>query len=1003
MGVTNVLVGLTGGYPVTGSFSRTAVNSSSGNRSGLSSLLSSMWIFVILATLLPALALVPSLVLASIIAVALARLVDGSAALRIWRTDTLDFVVYVLTFAVTIFVSVPMGLLAGIVSAGVVAFVRSLRAKSPVTVYRWEPVSDLDNASAATTMPATKHFTSSSSSDGGSGVGEHAAPIPLADDGAGAGGAHALRISVVDGSTDNGHDEEDAIDAGLAMSWGLARHSSIRVPLSVPGNAWRRLSPAASSSSPAAAAAARSPAPTLALASAATQSSSVTHLTASTHAHFGGGVVAAASGFTVLPQQHSSAAGLTAALRVRPDTVLSLRFGPDLLYLHADRFRSHYEEAVRCYAVSVVIVDMVTVADADSSGLSVLYATALHAARQKGVVTVLCNLEPRVLGLLLRHVKAGGEAIKRVDAGACGAHHQQQREQGRTQGSRGGIATAAAAAAVPHEEDGSAGDAGAGDNTGSDDMVVLSAGVLMLTDTLSDALMLAASLSAWAVREFDTPTIPLSSLSQSPSSSPDTLHPLSTRVPSSDTDDAEGGGTVTVHAPMQSSVSSSHFGHGFGAPSHAPVSMVSTRSSVALISTVPSENDLTAAAAAAASPVTGSALNSISALPEQPPATSPVAPATHSSSSTPEPSIASLAITSTVLGVLHVVHARSAPRQSGLFSSALSQSPGGLLGVTGTSDEEARCIAERDPAAPSWLSRRITAPASSSGSTHGNTRSDGSSSSAVSAMTRRPRSTLAASSLLSGVEGIPLSATYRRVEQARMAREPRVRGQQLQLAQQAHDMGLSPAAATASAAEDTTANTTYSSGGGEGDVSLLERLTDRRDPPSVTAAAALLRSKQRQGGRRSPSASPTASCLNCSSASSCGDSSSTTTAADAGAGAHADVEDAQQQRQRDHMLELVGHVSSSTDTAATTAAVAVTASAHTSISVHTPTTSTSNSHTVHSVRAATSTSHTAGLEEDSTMLSKALWSPVVACAYVVAAAVDLRRSLASDQPMLKHA
>jgi hypothetical protein len=68
VGVANLAVGLTGGYPVTGSFSRTAVNAASGNRSGLSALLSSLWIAVILLALLPALAWVPSLALSSVIA-----------------------------------------------------------------------------------------------------------------------------------------------------------------------------------------------------------------------------------------------------------------------------------------------------------------------------------------------------------------------------------------------------------------------------------------------------------------------------------------------------------------------------------------------------------------------------------------------------------------------------------------------------------------------------------------------------------------------------------------------------------------------------------------------------------------------------------------------------------------------------------------------------------------------------------------------------------------------
>ena len=117
VGVANMAVGLLSGFPVTGSFSRTAVNAASGSRSGLASMLSSLWILVIILTLMPALSYVPNLALSSVIAVALARLVEPATAIRYWRTDPTEFVVYAATFLVSIFVTVPFGILAGLVSS----------------------------------------------------------------------------------------------------------------------------------------------------------------------------------------------------------------------------------------------------------------------------------------------------------------------------------------------------------------------------------------------------------------------------------------------------------------------------------------------------------------------------------------------------------------------------------------------------------------------------------------------------------------------------------------------------------------------------------------------------------------------------------------------------------------------------------------------------------------------------------------------------------------------
>ncbi|MGV8124711.1 MAG: SulP family inorganic anion transporter [Candidatus Xenobiia bacterium LiM19] len=114
LGAANIGGSLTGGYPVTGGFSRTAVNYDAGARTGIASLITAAFVMVTLLYLTPYLAFIPRAALAAVIVVAVAGLIDFNAVRSIFKVKSSDGYVLIATFAVTIFFSVEQGLLAGV-------------------------------------------------------------------------------------------------------------------------------------------------------------------------------------------------------------------------------------------------------------------------------------------------------------------------------------------------------------------------------------------------------------------------------------------------------------------------------------------------------------------------------------------------------------------------------------------------------------------------------------------------------------------------------------------------------------------------------------------------------------------------------------------------------------------------------------------------------------------------------------------------------------------------
>ena len=114
IGIANVVSGLCSGYPVTGSFSRTAVNYDAGARTGVASMITAAAVIPALLFATPLFRYLPITVLAAIIIVSASRLIDWETPRRFFRVCRADGLTLVLTFAVTLLFGVETGILAGV-------------------------------------------------------------------------------------------------------------------------------------------------------------------------------------------------------------------------------------------------------------------------------------------------------------------------------------------------------------------------------------------------------------------------------------------------------------------------------------------------------------------------------------------------------------------------------------------------------------------------------------------------------------------------------------------------------------------------------------------------------------------------------------------------------------------------------------------------------------------------------------------------------------------------
>jgi sulfate permease, SulP family len=125
LGLSNISSGLFSGYSMAGSFARTALNSSSGAKTQISSLVNGLVVAMTLLFLTPLFYYLPTTVLAAIIIVAISGLFEIEEPKRLYKIKRTDFYILALSFFATLFLGVQYGIFVGI-SASLLMIMRRL-------------------------------------------------------------------------------------------------------------------------------------------------------------------------------------------------------------------------------------------------------------------------------------------------------------------------------------------------------------------------------------------------------------------------------------------------------------------------------------------------------------------------------------------------------------------------------------------------------------------------------------------------------------------------------------------------------------------------------------------------------------------------------------------------------------------------------------------------------------------------------------------------------------
>ena len=101
-GLANLVGSLTQSFPVSGSFSRSAVNINAGAKSGMSSVITGVFVLLTLLFLTPLLYHLPQAVLAAVIIMAVIGLINFDAIKHAWQANKHDGIASVVTFVATL-------------------------------------------------------------------------------------------------------------------------------------------------------------------------------------------------------------------------------------------------------------------------------------------------------------------------------------------------------------------------------------------------------------------------------------------------------------------------------------------------------------------------------------------------------------------------------------------------------------------------------------------------------------------------------------------------------------------------------------------------------------------------------------------------------------------------------------------------------------------------------------------------------------------------------------
>jgi len=130
-GLANICGAVSKSYPISGSFSRSAVNLQSGANSSLSSVFTSLTVVVVLMFFTPLLYHLPQSVLAAIIMMAVVGLVNIRGFIHAWTAQWYDGVISIITFVATLVLAphLEWGILLGVILSVLVFLYKSMRPK----------------------------------------------------------------------------------------------------------------------------------------------------------------------------------------------------------------------------------------------------------------------------------------------------------------------------------------------------------------------------------------------------------------------------------------------------------------------------------------------------------------------------------------------------------------------------------------------------------------------------------------------------------------------------------------------------------------------------------------------------------------------------------------------------------------------------------------------------------------------------------------------------------
>jgi high affinity sulfate transporter 1 len=126
LAASNLLAGLGGGFPVSGGTSQSLVNEEGGAHTPLSTAFSAVFILVVVLFFSHLLSALPQPVLAAVVLVAVAGLLNLSTLRELWRSDRPEFVVAIAAFAGVL----TSGLLRGVMIGAAISLVQLVRVSS---------------------------------------------------------------------------------------------------------------------------------------------------------------------------------------------------------------------------------------------------------------------------------------------------------------------------------------------------------------------------------------------------------------------------------------------------------------------------------------------------------------------------------------------------------------------------------------------------------------------------------------------------------------------------------------------------------------------------------------------------------------------------------------------------------------------------------------------------------------------------------------------------------